>query len=213
VTLSEAPPKEFSFFRTEKLSQFLRVGDAGFPGGTVGELVRHILDNRLSVPYGSRPQLVLANLTHDMVRQVDGRMEVLEDSIERYKAQNPAHNAALKELLIAATHYRCNGHAWCGGGGYHVGGCGTHCGHAYHDGARPSLFNFPQGEQPAGLQSQAYARSTLPYNLPNRLAPSRTAEELSWLLKPAADSAAMTETEAGAKNASRDAAPQQAARH
>jgi hypothetical protein len=55
--------------RTEKLSQFLRVGDAGFPGGTVGDLVRHILDNQLSVPYGSRPQLVLANLTHDITHE------------------------------------------------------------------------------------------------------------------------------------------------
>ena len=122
---------------------FGRRGPKDFSGGTVAELVDFVRTRHLSVRPGGRAQLVLAELARDAVNDVDSRIADLDARIERYKAQNAAHNAALKELLIAAAHCRNCRHCWHGGYG-----C---CGSAPVVATWPSQFNFPQGEQPAGL--------------------------------------------------------------
>jgi uncharacterized small protein (DUF1192 family) len=147
-----------------------------FPGGTVAELVDFVRTRHLSVRPGSRAQLVLAELSYDAVNDADARIAELDARIERYKAQNAAHNAALKELLIAAAHCRSCRHCWHG-----AYGC---CGSAPAVAAWPSQFNFPQGEQPAGLQSQAYAPPPVPSNVRYGAARPRTRTDRLSFLKP-----------------------------
>jgi hypothetical protein len=71
----------------EQLRVALRAPHGGFPGGTVAELLQFAELNRLPLPYGSRPQLVLSELGHDMLRQLDERIDILDGKVDRLKTQ------------------------------------------------------------------------------------------------------------------------------
>ncbi len=114
-----------------------------FQGGTVADLVQFVIKEHVAPKPGTKAQLILAELSRDALNELDYKIANVQEHIDRYKAQSAAHNSAIKELLIARAHvYHCShcAHHGCGACGY-----------------RPSTFNFSPGEQPAGLQSQAYA--------------------------------------------------------
>lgn len=73
-----------------RLRMFLLNGGYPFPGGTVGDLVQHLVDNELTVEIGSPAHVVLANLTQEMLLEADAELAVLEDRIEYYKQQSLA---------------------------------------------------------------------------------------------------------------------------
>jgi hypothetical protein len=150
---------------TDKVSRYLRTATSEFPGGTVGELVGWVTDNDLTVRYGSQSQMLLTELAYDMTRDLNNQIAILEERIERYKAQNPAHNAAIKGRLLAASGFP-NGHR----GGF------------------PTSTTLA-GSQPAGLQSQAYGGplpqvQTSPYSTSSLRAGSLAAERRPSMVEP-----------------------------
>lgn len=122
---------------------FLQTGGFRFDGGTVAELVHHVLGHQLSIRRGGAAQTLFVGLVARMTGKAYRDIAVHEDRIEHYKAQSPAHNAALKERLIRGGFWGF----WWPGAAY-----------GSYPGAYPSTFNFPQGAMPAGLQSRAYER-------------------------------------------------------
>ena len=87
--------------QTKQLRDYLDPEAFAYAGGTVANLIQHIAENRLSVRYGSPAQLALSELGHDLMRDLDGQIASLTTRVEELKAQNPAHNAALKQRVIA----------------------------------------------------------------------------------------------------------------
>lgn len=90
--------------RSGRLTKYVRARELSFGGGSVGDLVEFLLDNDLSPPLGSHAQLVLARVGSEMEQNIRLQISTLEDRVERFKAQNPAHNGATKELLIGKAH-------------------------------------------------------------------------------------------------------------
>jgi hypothetical protein len=123
---------------------FVPEPDELFEGGDVGELVQYCRQNNLSLRYGSRAQLIVAELTRDLVREADERIAALSERIEHYKAQNVAHTDLIGKLLVCAAH--CHGCHDCCHHGY------GYCGHA------PVMPSPPI----AGLNSHAYDTREIP---------------------------------------------------
>ena len=73
------------------LSAFLGSAGHPFPGGTVGDLVKHVVDHAITVRPGSDAHVVLSKLTQEMLLEAEADLAVLEDRIEFYKQQSLAY--------------------------------------------------------------------------------------------------------------------------
>jgi hypothetical protein len=73
-----------------------------FRGGTVADLVQHIVDHRVSVRYGSRAQLLLSDLGTDLYRNLDQKIAGLEERIENLKSQSAGSGPGSRALLAAS---------------------------------------------------------------------------------------------------------------
>ena len=93
---------------------------SSFVGGDVSQLVEFCRRNNLSVCFGSRAQLVLAELARDLIHKADEQVAELNDRIELYKAQNIAHTDLIGKLMLCARHCHCcdtcyhRGYGCCG---------------------------------------------------------------------------------------------------
>ena len=85
-----------------ELVDFLREQGYPFRGGTIGELVAHVLGHSLVVRPGSGAHVALAQLTDALVEAADDEIAVLQARIETLKAQSPAHNAVLRQRMLGA---------------------------------------------------------------------------------------------------------------
>ena len=74
--------------RREQLKNYYYRTGMGFGGGTVADLLDHVLTNRLSYRPGSHAQLILTELGHDMMRELDAQIELALKRVEYYKVQN-----------------------------------------------------------------------------------------------------------------------------
>lgn len=72
----------------EMIRRYHYGNSAAFPGGTVADLLDHVLDNDLAVQQGSTAQLILAELSHDMFRDLEAQIELALRRMEYYKLQN-----------------------------------------------------------------------------------------------------------------------------
>lgn len=171
------------------LETYLSEGGFGFPGGTVAELVEHVLAHHLSLLYGGRAQLTLGELAHDMLRDLDDQIAVLEDRIEHYKAQNPAHNAAMRQRALTEDN-RPSSECYDGGYSQAVVRVFTPYGTSF---VAPVMIRRTMNQQPgpapasdiAGLGSEAYSRP-LPHlqNGARPVRPTTTPEKLLFLVQP-----------------------------
>ena len=75
----------------QELSAFLRSAGHPFPGGTVGDLLKHVVDHAITVRPGSDAHVVLSKLTQEMLLEAEADLAVLEDRIEFYKQQSLAY--------------------------------------------------------------------------------------------------------------------------
>ena len=75
----------------KELSAFLRDAGHPFPGGTVGDLVTHVVNRDITVCPGSDAHVVLSKLTQEMLFEAEADLAVLEDRIEFYKQQSLAY--------------------------------------------------------------------------------------------------------------------------
>jgi hypothetical protein len=83
------------------LIEFLKTGGYPFRGETMGELLLHVLMNDLTLQPGCRAQILLGQLSHEMVRASNSEIAILDECIERCKAQSPAQNMALRQRLVS----------------------------------------------------------------------------------------------------------------
>ena len=74
--------------RREQLHRYYRGSGPGFDGGTVADLVNHVLANNLSVRTGSPAHVIFAELGHDMLRDLNGQVDLADQRVEYYKIQN-----------------------------------------------------------------------------------------------------------------------------
>jgi hypothetical protein len=72
----------------EDLGQFLRAGGFTFAGGTVGELLNYLIEQRLNLVPGRAGQLALATVGVVILLEADADIAVLEDRIEFYRRQD-----------------------------------------------------------------------------------------------------------------------------
>src|SRR4029077_15629947 len=85
--------------RRAKLQSFLKNNGFQFPGGTVKDLTQYIVDNNLSLRYGSDAQMALCEFGRDIMRALENRIASSDGKIEHLKAQTPSHDAALKATI------------------------------------------------------------------------------------------------------------------
>lgn len=86
--------------RREQLQSYYYGSGMAFDGGTVADLVHHVLSNNLSIRPGSSAQLILSELGHDMLRGLDGQVQLADQRVEYYKVQNK--QSALDPKLYGA---------------------------------------------------------------------------------------------------------------
>jgi hypothetical protein len=73
--------------RREQLRSYYYGSGTAFEGGTVADLVHHVVSNNLSMRPGSRAHLILAELGHDLLRDLDAQIQVADQRVEYYKGQ------------------------------------------------------------------------------------------------------------------------------
>jgi hypothetical protein len=74
--------------RRRQLQSYYAGSGTAFEGGTVADLVHHVLAKNLSTQPGSRAHLIFAELGHDMLRDMDGQIQLADQRVEYYKLQN-----------------------------------------------------------------------------------------------------------------------------
>lgn len=89
--------------REKIVRSYLQTSGFEFTGGVLADLVRHVLENELSVRYGSEPQLAIAGLGRELVAQIDSSIASLDELVEVFKGQNPARKSAPRILPKSAT--------------------------------------------------------------------------------------------------------------
>lgn len=72
----------------DELGRFLRSGGHTFPGGTVGELLSFLVEQRLNLQPSRPGQIALATAGAVLLAETDADIAVLEDRIEFYKQQD-----------------------------------------------------------------------------------------------------------------------------
>jgi hypothetical protein len=72
----------------QKLQSYCSGSGPAFEGGTVADLVRHVERNNLSVRTGSRAQLILSELGHDTLRDLNAQCELADQRAEYFTVQN-----------------------------------------------------------------------------------------------------------------------------
>ena len=84
----------------EDLGRFIQNAGHTFAGGTVGELLTFLIDQRLNLRPGRAGHAALATGTAPLLAELDADIAVLEDRIEFYKHQDGAGGSAPPGRMI-----------------------------------------------------------------------------------------------------------------
>jgi hypothetical protein len=87
--------------RSRVLFSYVREEGFSFPGGTTGDLLRHVMEYGLQFQIGGKGQLKLLRLMQELETESDAEIALLEDRIEYFKTQSPWRGAAIKQRLLA----------------------------------------------------------------------------------------------------------------
>jgi len=74
--------------RRGQLRSYYSGSGMAFEGGTVADLVQHLLNNNLSPRTGTRAHLILSELGHDTLRDLDAQCQLAEQRAEYFTVQN-----------------------------------------------------------------------------------------------------------------------------